>query len=221
MDKILCLGKNFPNHAEELGEKQPELPVVFAKFPSCLLKCENNSVQPLLLCSKLQTDVHYETEVILELGRDLWQAGPEDCASAIRAVSVGLDLTDRTRQQQAKRAGHPWTLSKNFQNAAVCGPMISLENFKNFMSDPFFLAIDGELKQKGTLKQALHPPNQALSWLSQHIPLCEGDLIYMGTPPGVGPLKPGQQLQITFGEISYKLIIQVEQNGPSPLRNSK
>lgn len=200
MDKILCLGKNFPLHAEELGEKQPPFPIIFGKFPSVLLEVGPYTPQQVALSNKPQ-EIHHELEVVLRVSRSGSDIAERDALHFIDAVSVGLDLTDRPLQETLKKKGHPWTLAKNFSNAAIVGPFVPINEFADFQEEVFSLEIDGVVKQKAKLSEAFFGPAQAVSYLSKHLGLLQGDLIFMGTPTGVGPLKREQRISLKYGPI--------------------
>lgn len=208
MDKILCLGKNFPDHAAELGEAQPAFPVVFSKFPSVLLRAEGTH-EKLTLNENRQREVHYECEIVLEVGRHCRDIDASDAWSAVRGISVGLDLTDRPLQSELKKAGQPWTIAKNFPGSAVVGPFLPIPSTdqNTLLEQEFNLRIDGVIRQSARLKDAIYGPAATLTYLSQRFELLPGDLIYMGTPVGVGRLIPGQRLDLQFGELHYALTV--------------
>jgi 2-keto-4-pentenoate hydratase/2-oxohepta-3-ene-1,7-dioic acid hydratase in catechol pathway len=202
MDKILCLGKNFPQHAAELGETQPNFPVIFGKFPSVLLELGPYSDQEVQLCPKA-LEIHHELEVVFRVSRGGHEIPESLAMDHIDAVSVGLDLTDRPLQEQLKRQGHPWTIAKNFRNAAIVGPFVPLGEFPEHLTTPFSLEVDGQLRQNATLKDAFFGPSQAIAYLSRRFALAKGDLIYMGTPTGVAKLDAGSAVRLTYGPIDY------------------
>lgn len=200
MDKILCLGKNFPLHAAELGESQPAFPVVFNKFPSTLLALGPYREQRVALCPRA-LEIHHEVEVVLQLGRGGRDIPETEACHHIDAVSVGLDLTDRPLQEQLKRQGHPWTIAKNFKNASIVGPFVPIGEFPDYLTTPFSLEIDGSLRQHGLLKDAFYGPAQAIAYLSRRFELYAGDLIFMGTPTGVGKLDAGSSVRLAYGPL--------------------
>ena len=200
MDKILCLGKNFPLHAAELGESQPPFPVVFSKFPSVLVELGPYSDQKVALCSRA-LEIHHELEVVLRLGRGGYEIPEAEALHHLEAVSIGLDLTDRPLQEQLKRNGHPWTIAKNFRNAAIVGPFVPVGEFPDFLTTPFLLEVDGNLKQRGVLSEAFYGPAQAIAYLSRRFSLDAGDLVFMGTPTGVGKLGGGSLLRLSYGPL--------------------
>jgi fumarylpyruvate hydrolase len=208
MDKILCLGKNFPDHAQELGEAQPAFPVVFSKFPSVLQRSEGFEGK-LVLELGLQQEVHHECEIVLEIGSSIRNLPAEQAWSAIKAISVGLDLTDRPLQAELKKAGQPWTLAKNFPGSAVVGPLMPVQpgDADTLLNQVFSLSIDGMVRQQARLNDALFGPGPALAYLSRRFQLLPGDLVFMGTPVGVGQLLPGQRLELRYGDIHYGLTV--------------
>jgi 2-keto-4-pentenoate hydratase/2-oxohepta-3-ene-1,7-dioic acid hydratase in catechol pathway len=210
MDKILCLGKNFPLHAEELGENQPIFPVVFSKFPSLLVELGPYSNQSIDLCP-VAKEIHHELEVVVKLASGGYGIAEEDAAHHIEAISVGLDLTDRPLQEQLKKQGHPWTIAKNFRNAAIVCPFVPIGEFRDYETTPFSLEIDGKLAQEATLAEAFFGPTKAISYLSHRFPLVAGDLIYMGTPKGVGRLEPDRIIRLCFGPIDVTFKTKIAQ----------
>ncbi len=203
MDKILCLGKNFPQHAAEMGEEQPPFPVVFSKFPSTLLACDASEIATIDLSAFEVDAVHHECEVVLQIGTPAHRVRGEEALEHVRAVTVGLDLTHRPLQRVAKEKGHPWALAKNFPQAAIIGPFVPLQDFPDFQSTTFELTINNTVQQSSQLNSAFVGAAEAVASLSQLFPLLEGDLVFMGTPPGVGPLRHGQKLGLRYGSINY------------------
>ena len=214
MDKIICLGKNFHNHAAELGEKQPPFPVVFSKFPSILKGISAIEGETVELSDKPE-EIHHELEVVIRLGRGGSNIKESEAHLFIDAVTVGLDLTDRPLQEKLKAKGHPWAIAKNFLNAAIVGPFIPLNEFPDYLTAVFSLIIDGKLRQTSTLHDAIFKPNQAIAYISALFPLAAGDLIYMGTPTGVGPLRSGQTVALTYGpiDITFETVQEIQQSG--------
>lgn len=191
MDKIVCLGKNYLEHAKELGDAVPEKPVIFLKPPSVL----RSAVASEKLRARLPIGagaVHHECEIVLRVGPD-----------GFDAITIGLDMTLRDRQAALKKAGHPWTISKVFPDSAVVGPWLSPKEFPKWEITPFSLTIDGTLRQKGEATQMLLPPKECLGHISQYFPLEAGDLVFTGTPAGVGEVRPGQTGLLQWGSLSY------------------
>ncbi len=198
MDKIICVGKNYIEHAKELGDAVPDQPVLFLKPPSVLSQIESGS--PLKIPLPLKNgSVHHECEIVLRVARD---SGPVNFAQAeglFDAVTLGLDLTLRDLQSSLKKQGQPWEISKVFPHSAVIGPWIELSAFENYLEAPFSLSIDGVIKQKGHGRDMRFAPAHCLAYASECFPIRKGDLLFTGTPAGVGPLLPGQTVVLRFG----------------------
>ena len=176
-DKIICIGKNYLEHALELGDKIPEQPVLFLKPASVLLQAQKWHDTVHARFPQSVGEVHHEIEIVLRVGND---------ANSIDAVTLGLDMTLRTRQAQLKKAGHPWTTAKVFPDAAIIGPWIASTAFVDYLKQEFTLSINGTVRQGGCGDQMLLKPIALLRYIQQFFPLCKGDLIFTGTPAGVG-----------------------------------
>jgi len=196
MDKIICLGKNYSEHAKEMGESQPEKPVIFLKPPSILKSVRTTEERLELSLSKERGQVHHECEIVLRLGSRL----------EIEAVTLGLDMTLRDVQSDLKKKGQPWTISKVFTDSAVVGPWVKLEDFSKWESTPFEFSLNGVLKQKGSANEMILRVKDILSFVGDFFPLCPGDLIFTGTPSGVGPVATGSVGQLKWGPIQYEVI---------------
>lgn len=202
MEKIICLGKNFPDHAAELGEAQPEKPVVFTKFPSVLTRLETTANQRVALIQPERT-FHHELEVVLKIGQGGFKIRESEARECIESVSVGLDLTDRDLQKSLKGAGLPWTIAKNFPHAALVGPFVPIGEFADFESTIFSLQKNGKTVQQATLEKAFFSPVRAITEISKYFPICDGDLIYLGTPTGVGPMTSEDEFRLQFGPLDF------------------
>jgi fumarylpyruvate hydrolase len=188
MDKIICLGKNYAAHAHEMKEALPARPVLFLKPPSCLTEMKDGGG---LTLPWERGEIHHELEVVLKLYK-----------KNVIAVALGLDLTLRELQKKLKEQGHPWEIAKSFRHSALVTPFVGQRDFPDWRTAEFRLAVNGEVRQRASLPQALFSPDQAIHLANDHFPLCDGDLVFTGTPEGVGPLKPGDHLQLDWGPIS-------------------
>ncbi len=194
MDKCICIGKNYLEHAKELGDDVPEHPVIFIKPPSVVLQ----SLQSSLKGQKLEVvlpqgrgAIHHECEIVLRLNR----LGVPD------AVTLGLDLTLRELQSELKKKGHPWELSKVFNQSAVVGPWIPISIFPDYLDQNFEFLINGVQKQSGRGIDMRYSPDFCLNYVRDCFPVCEGDLLFTGTPAGVGPLTAGQTGILRWGTV--------------------
>lgn len=188
MDKIICLGKNYPAHAEELGEQQPDKPVLFLKPPSTLLEMKPSSNNPQMLYGEITLpsgQIHHELEVVFQVAADL---------KSFTAFAVGLDLTRRDLQSRLKSLGQPWEIAKVFKGSTVVGPWHSMDRYDQFLSAPFELWANEQLRQSGHPSQMILSPEEGLRYAKEYFPILPGDLIFTGTPPGVGPMNPGDVL---------------------------
>ncbi|KAK9845792.1 hypothetical protein WJX81_002528 [Elliptochloris bilobata] len=187
-DKIICLGKNYLEHARELGDAVPDKPVLFIKPPSSAVVCSERGGTCSVSLPRERGTVHYECEVCLRLGPD----------TGIVDVSLGLDLTLRDVQAKLKKNGHSWELGKVFPDAAVLGPWVPHDSF-DWMNAEFFFELDGKAVQRGRVSQQMLAPQLALEYIRSVFPVCAHDVVMTGTPAGVGPVSPGQQGMLRWG----------------------
>lgn len=186
---IFCIGRNYAAHIAELGNRPADDPVVFSKPTSAVLQ----SGQDIPLPAHSQ-NVHFETELVLLIGRGGRQIKEADALSHVSGYAVGLDLTARDVQTRAKAQGLPWELGKGFDGSACLSsfrpmlPDVALDNME------FTLNLNGQLRQHGKVANMLYPVPFIIAYLSQVFTLQPGDIIYTGTPEGVGPLNPGDDL---------------------------
>jgi acylpyruvate hydrolase len=194
IDKIICVGKNYLEHARELGDAIPEKPVIFLKPPSVLKQCAHWGETVHAAFPENRGEVHHEIEIVLQIGK----------AGIISAVSMGLDMTLRTEQTQLKKMGHPWTIGKVFVDSAIIGPWIPIAEFSNYLTTEFSLTIDEQLRQKGRGNDMSFKPIDLLHYISDYFPLCEGDIIFTGTPAGVGAISSNSLAILNWGQYQYK-----------------
>ncbi|MFM8979229.1 MAG: fumarylacetoacetate hydrolase family protein [Planctomycetia bacterium] len=181
---IYCVGRNYAAHAREMGARPAaagEEPVVFLKPGTARVDAPGPIVVPAGI-----GELHHEVEVVLRIG----PGGVPD------ALALGLDLTDRTRQAAAKQAGLPWAAAKGFRGSAALGPWVALAAAPPLDRLRFTLRVDGALRQQGDTRDMLHPVPALLAWLERWFGLAPGDLVFTGTPEGVGPLAPGARLEL-------------------------
>ncbi len=200
--KIICIGRNYLKHIEELGNDMPEEPVVFLK-PDTALVPKNN---PLFLPG-FSKKIHYETEIVLRINR-LGKGIPEQFASRYYdAIGLGLDLTARDLQNRLKSRGLPWEKAKAFDfSALVSKKFIPVSHFKDLNNIRFRLDINGKTVQKGNTGNMIHRFDALVAYVSHFFTLRTGDLIFTGTPEGVGPLHKNDMLE---GYIEDKLMFKI------------
>lgn len=193
MDKIICVGKNYLKHAIELGDPIPEDATYFLKPPSTMLALsgKENSVE-----LPRHGEVHHELELVFRIKQTPSGFGLTD-------YTLGLDLTLRDLQARLKKEGQPWEKAKVFKNAAIVGPWQPLTSLNNTMNMEFTLKVNGEIRQKATGQEMRFTPDYVLKDAPNWWPLCDGDLLFTGTPEGVGPLKPGDRVEVISPTVNY------------------
>ncbi|MDD3354873.1 fumarylacetoacetate hydrolase family protein [Zoogloea sp.] len=194
--RIFCVGRNYPAHAVEMGrpvDRRTARPFYFIKSSAHLV--ESGAAIPY---PPGTGDFHYETELVVALGASGFRIAPTDVHTLIFGHACGLDLTRRDLQSVAKEEGKPWDLGKDFEQAAVCGPLRPLHGDTLPDRGSISLEVNGERRQSSDLSRMIWTVRELIADLSTFYHLQPGDLIYTGTPEGVGPLHPGDRLE---GEI--------------------
>jgi 2-keto-4-pentenoate hydratase/2-oxohepta-3-ene-1,7-dioic acid hydratase in catechol pathway len=188
--KIVCLGRNYAAHAKEMNADVPRTPVLFLK-PSTAVVPDGGSV----VLPPISRDMHHEVEMVVvigERGKDIRRA---EAFAHVAGYAVGLDMTLRDVQAEAKKAGLPWSVAKGFDTSAP----VSLVTERDLVPDPhnleLSLKVNGKLRQHATTKQMLFRVDEIIEYVSSIFTLERGDLIFTGTPEGVGPVVPGDLLE--------------------------
>ena len=187
--KIACVGKNYLEHAKELGDAVPEKPVIFIKPSSSIIFSGDKIIYP-----EFSKSLHYETELVLLIGKTGKKIPKSEAFKYIEAYTVGLDMTLRDLQSEAKRLGHPWTISKCFDTSTVLGEFVPANEILNPNSLELKLWVNGELKQNDNTSNMIFSVEEIVEYLSYYFTLEEGDLVFTGTPKGVGEVKVGDKL---------------------------
>ena len=189
--RVFCIGRTYAQHAKEMGAPKPAEPVVFMK-PATSLVAEG---QPLVLPKGLGS-VHHEMELVVAIGKQGADIPAAAALGQVAGVTLGIDLTLRDLQSKLKQAGQPWELSKSFDGSAAIGKFIALSAKIDIQNVELRCSVNGVLRQHGNTRDMLFPVAQIISFLSRHWRLLPGDLIYTGTPAGVGPLVPGDTIML-------------------------
>jgi 2-keto-4-pentenoate hydratase/2-oxohepta-3-ene-1,7-dioic acid hydratase in catechol pathway len=187
--KIICIGRNYVDHAKELNNPVPKQPMVFMKPPSALLVNNKPFYYP-----EFTKDLHYEVEVVLKIGKNGRHVQPDFAKDYYPEIGLGIDFTARDIQQRCKDKGHPWEIAKAFDGSAVISDFLPLDRF-NRNAIVFGLRKNGEQVQLGNTKDMIFDFDQLIVYVSQFFKLQMGDLIYTGTPAGVGPVQIGDTLE--------------------------
>lgn len=188
--KIICIGRNYADHVKEMKSALPDEPVFFMKPDTSILR--NN--KPFFL-PDFSNEIHYETELVIKISR-LGRHIPVKFAHRYYdAVSVGIDFTARDLQRKCIQEGKPWEMAKSFDQAAVINRFIPLGDLPDQSAIRFSLCINGNTVQQGNSRDMIFSFDQIISYVSTFVTLKNNDLIYTGTPVGVGPVKKGDHLQ--------------------------
>lgn len=187
--KIICIGRNYAAHIEELRNEKPGKPVVFLKPDTALLKGGAPFFYP-----DFSENIHHEVELVLKISKEGKYIQPQFAHRYFEEIGLGIDFTARDLQDQCKAKGLPWEIAKGFNGSAPIGDFKSVTEFSDLKDIDFHLEINGELKQKGNTSLMLFDFATIISYISQFFTLKKGDLIYTGTPAGVGPVKVGDHL---------------------------
>lgn len=191
--RIFCIGRNYAKHIEELNNTLPgDECVVFMKPTSALVAPEEAITLPAGV-----GEIHHEAELVIEIGHGGRGIQPDAAREHIHALGLGLDLTLRDVQTELKGSGEPWERAKAFDHSAPLAPLVALTDAHDLADLHFQLTIDGEIRQAGHTANMLVGVEQLIAHLSHTWRLLPGDLIYTGTPEGVGPVTPGQRLALS------------------------
>lgn len=193
---IWAIGRNYADHAKELGNEVPTRPLIFLKAGS---SASVNSSE--LILPWWTEDVHHEVELALKFGPGL----------NIIEGAVALDLTERKLQNELKKSGHPWTLAKSFSESCAISAAFSIKNLDDYRDRAIKLWVNDQLRQDGRTSQMIFPFEQVIDYILDHFPVCPGDYLLTGTPAGVGPLQDGDVVKVQFeNEITHSWKVQKE-----------
>jgi acylpyruvate hydrolase len=187
--KIICIGRNYAAHIEELKNEQPGQPVVFLKPDTALLKGGAPFFYP-----DFSKNIHHEIELVLKISKEGKYIQPQFAHRYFEEIGLGIDFTARDLQDQCKAKGLPWEIAKAFNGSAPIGEFKSVAELGDLKNLDFHLEINGEVRQKGNTGLMLFDFATIIAYVSQFFTLKKGDLIYTGTPAGVGPVQLGDQL---------------------------
>lgn len=195
VNTIFCVGRNYAAHATELNNPVPSSPLIFTK-PVTALTFDGGSIN----LPSQSNDVHYEVEVVALIGKPGKNIQPAEALTHVAGYGIGIDVTARDIQQKAKEKSHPWAIAKGFDTFAPISTFISPDKVGDPADLSFHLAINGETRQVGNTGDMLFPLPQLISYLSSIFTLTPGDLIFSGTPEGVGKLFPDDRLHAVLGD---------------------
>jgi acylpyruvate hydrolase len=188
--KIIAIGRNYVEHAKELNNPLPTVPVIFMKPDTALLKDNKPFYHP-----DFSADIHHEIEVVLKISKEGKHIAEKFAATYYDEIAVGIDFTARDIQQKHKEKGLPWELAKSFDNSAPVSKFISKTHFSDLYNIAFRLELNGNSVQQGNTKDLLFSFERIIAFVSTYITLKKGDLIFTGTPAGVGKVTIGDHLE--------------------------
>jgi acylpyruvate hydrolase len=188
--RIFAIGRNYVEHIKELNNERPEEPVIFTKPDTAILRNNSPFYYP-----DFSKDIHHEVELVLRICKDGKNIQENFAGKYFDSIGIGIDFTARDLQQKAKEKGLPWDIAKGFNGSApVSDKFLPVNAFNSLGNVNFSLKINGELKQQGNTSLMLFGFNYIISYLSRYFTLRTGDLIFTGTPKGVGPVTVGDTL---------------------------
>lgn len=204
LGKVVCIGRNYAEHAKELGNPVPTEPLIFMKPGSCVVPLEGGFTIP--------TDrgaVHYEAEIVVLIGKPLSKnPSAEEVVDAISGFAPGLDLTLRDVQSRLREKGLPWELAKCFDGAAVIAPFVPAETYSDLTDIGIRLTINDKVVQDGNSSLMLNPIVPMIQHMAANFSLQAGDIVMTGTPAGVGPFEPGDQIVLELtGHTRYESVV--------------
>jgi len=188
--KIIAIGRNYAAHAKELNNPLPSSPVIFLKPDTALLKDNKPFYIP-----DFSSDIHYELEVVLKVCKEGKHIQEKFAGNYFEEVGLGIDFTARDIQSVHKEKGLPWELAKAFDNSAAVSNFVPKSTINDLYDLQFELKINNETRQNGNTKNILFSFEKIIAFVSQYITLKKGDLIFTGTPEGVGQVHPGDKLE--------------------------
>lgn len=188
--KIICIGRNYANHAKEMNSPVPDVPLFFMKPDTALLPKRNPFYYP-----DFTKDLHYECEIVVRISKLGKNISEKYAHEYYTEIGLGIDFTARDLQAKCKEKGHPWEIAKAFEHSAPLSEMFLNKNDLDLENLSFQLFNNGKLVQDGNTKDLLFKIDHLIAYISQFMTLKIGDLIFTGTPEGVGPVKVGDHLE--------------------------
>lgn len=205
--RIFCVGRNYAEHAKEMGvEVDREKPFYFLKDAQAIVQSGSSVAYP---CGT--DNYHYEMELVIAIGADAFRVSVDEAPNTVFGYAAGLDMTRRDLQLEARAKQRPWDLGKNFERSAVIAPIMPALQISDLPTRRISLSVNGEVRQDAVLQDLVWSPMEIVSHLSSFYHLAPGDLIYTGTPAGVGAVKPGDRIR---GEISGLAVVELTVGEP-------
>lgn len=188
--KIICIGRNYAEHAKEMKSDLPEKPMFFMKPDTALLPKRTPFYYP-----NFTKDLHFECEIVVRINKLGKNISKKFAHSYYNEIGLGIDFTARDLQAECKKKGHPWEIAKSFENSAPISEKFIDKSTLDLSNLTFSLLKNGEVVQKGNTKDMIFTIDEIIAYISQFMTLKIGDLIFTGTPVGVGPVQIGDLLE--------------------------
>lgn len=193
VSNVYCVGRNYKLHAEELGNEVPSEPMIFLKPSHAVVKIEGQEIS----LPKDRGEIHYEAELVIRIGKPYEKGMPVQ--ELVDVMALGIDFTLRNVQSVIKQKGQPWTAAKGFLNSAPLTPFLALPEEETLRNTEFVLLKNEVEVQRGNIQNMIFPLERIIDYIAEHYGLGEGDLIFTGTPEGVGPVAEGDKLELLYG----------------------
>lgn len=193
-NNIYCVGRNYAAHAKELQNEVPESPMIFSKPNHAFVEANGQEV----LMPANRGSIHFETEIVIKMGKDYEKGIKVD--EIVEEMTIGIDFTLRDVQSELKKKGHPWLLAKGFPNSALVSKFIPFPGMAELKTIDFSLLKNGERAQLGNVKDMIFDLQTVIDFIAEHFGLGEGDIIFTGTPEGVGPISDHDHLSLLWGD---------------------
>ena len=202
--RVFCVGRNYAAHAREMGnDPNREPPFFFMKPADAVVAASGTVPYP-----PLTEDLHHEVEMVVAIGKGGANLSADEALGHVWGYAVGVDLTRRDLQAVAKKMSRPWDWGKGFDASAPCGPVVPVATSGHPQAGSITLSVNGELRQQGDLNELIWPVADVIAIISQSMALAPGDLIFTGSPAGVGALQPGDRVSATVdgvGSIEFTI----------------
>ena len=195
LSKAVCIGRNYAEHAKELGNDVPTTPLFFMKPSTAFVPMD----EPISIPSQ-HGEVHYEAEIAILIGEPLTHASDNQVETALVGVGAALDLTLREIQGALKSKGHPWEKAKAFDGSCPISAFQPISAFSDLQNIDLTLKVNGAIRQQGNSAQMIFPVLQMIQTMSTFFTLLPGDIVLTGTPAGVSPLQPGDTFDLIIGD---------------------
>ncbi len=194
--KVVCVGRNYAEHAKELNNPVPTSPILFMKPSTAVV-----ALEPGFAIPQNQGECHHELEMSVLIGQPLKSADEAGAKKAVLGFGIGLDLTLRDLQNKLKEKSHPWEVAKAFDGANPLSGFVSTDRIADPEHTEIELTVNGAVRQKGNTSDMITPVYKLLAFMSRHFTLLPGDVVMTGTPAGVAALQVGDQLVLRLGDL--------------------